>query len=176
MEEMNEKKHTGKKIITGKVIITSVVVAIITGFVFSYISNKKKEIGGAGISGYVVGSGIAPNLTDEEIQALLNKQVDESKIAFSINSEPVFKGKKGTIMFANPRYNAHNIDLTVTLDGKEIIKTAKISPDQYIEEISLLGKPLKKGTHNAVGIIKAYDKKTDKLIGEIAVDMVIKSE
>ena len=107
---------------------------------------------------------------------LLKKQVDKSKIAFSINSEPVFEGKKGNIVFANPRYSAHNIDLTVTLDGKEIIKTAKISPDQYIEEISLLGKPLEKGKHNALATIKAYDKNTDEVIGEIAVELIITSK
>lgn len=159
-----------------KVIIASIPVFISVG-VFVYIKNTQKaDTGGTGISGYVVGSGIEPDLTPEEIQELLNKEVDKSKIAFSIYSEPVFEGKKGVIMFANPRYSAHNIDLKVTLDGKEIIKTAKISPDQYIEEISLLGKPLEKGKHNAIGTITAYDKKTDEVIGEVSVEMTITSK
>lgn len=158
-------------------IIGAILLAISGSVIFLFIKNKREaDMGGTGISGYVIGNGIEPDLTPEEIQELLNKEVDKSKIAFSIYSEPVFEGKKGVIMFANPRYSAHNIDLKVTLDGKEIIKTAKISPDQYIEEISLLGKPLEKGKHNAVGTITAYDKKTDKVIGEVVVDMIITSK
>lgn len=165
-----------KKSMLKKIIIISIPVFISAG-VFLYIKNTKKaDFGGTGISGYVIGEGIEPDLTPEEIQELLNKEVDKSKIAFSIYSEPIFEGKKGVIMFANPRYSAHNIDLKVTLDGKEIIKTAKISPDQYIEEISLLGKPLKKGKYNAIGTITAYDQKTDKVVGEVSVEMIITSK
>ena len=166
-----------KKIISKKVLIFLVALVTVSGVAYLYVTNKqKKDFDGASISGYVLGNGIEPGLTEEEIRALLQKQVDESKIAFSINSEPVFDGKKGNIVFANPRYSAHNIDLTVTLEGKEIIKTAKISPDQYIEEISLLGKPLKKGKHNAIATIRAYDKETDKMIGEVAIEMIITSK
>lgn len=163
-----------KKISIKNIITVSIILLLGASLVFVIVKKKQQvDMGGTGISGYVVGNGIAPDLTPEEIQALLNKQVDESKIAFSIYTEPVFDGKKGTIMFANPRYSAHNIDLKVELDGKEIIKTAKISPDQYIQEISLLGKPLKPGKYDAIGTIKAYDKETDKVIGEVAVDIVL---
>lgn len=79
-------------------------------------------------------------------------------------------------MFANPRYSAHNIELTVTLGGETIIKTDKISPDQYIEEIELIGKALKKGEHRANALIRAYSSETDEVVGEVAVEMIIKSE
>lgn len=165
-----------KKLITKKMILLVLIPTIAVSAVFIVASKKKEAEGGTGISGYVIADGIEPDLTPEEIQELLNKQVDESKVAFSIYTEPIFNGKKGVIMFANPRYSAHNLDLTVTLDGKEIIKTAKISPDQYIEEISLLGKPLKKGKHTAIGIIKAYDRETDKVMGEVSVELNITSK
>lgn len=166
-----------KKITYKKIIIIALILLSSASIAFMVVSKKKQDINGSSISGYIIGDGIEPNLTPEEIQELLNKQVDKSKIAFSIYTEPVFKGKKGTIMFANPRYSAHNIDLKVTLDGKEIIKTGKISPDQYIEEITLLGnKPLEKGEHKAVGVVSAYDRETDKFIGEVVVDMTITSK
>lgn len=169
-------KNIFKNLTYKKMILIAMIPLIIASITFLVMYTKKANSGGSSISGYVIGSGIEPNLTEEEIQALLNKQVDESKIAFSIYSEPVFEGKKGVIMFANPRYSAHNIDLVVTLDGKEIIKTGKISPDQYIEEITLTGKALKKGKHKAIGTIRAYDKETDKLIGQVEVDMTITSK
>lgn len=156
-------------------IILIVIFLIVGGTVgFLYLKNEyNKNINGTSISGYVLGKGIAPDLTPEEIQALLQKEVDASKIAFSIYSEPTFNGKIGTIMFANPRYNAHNIDLQVKVDNKVVIRTEKIEPDQYIEKIELIGKALKKGKHKAIGIITAYDRKTDEVMGEINVDMTI---
>ena len=160
-----------------KVIIIAIVLIILGIIGFLYLKNEyKKEFDGTSISGYVLGKGIAPDLTPEEIQALLQKEVDASKIAFSIYSEPVFDGKVGTIMFANPKYNAYNIDLEVKVDNKVVIRTEKIEPDQYIEKIELIGKALKKGKHNATGRIKAYDRKTDDLVGQVAVDMIITSK
>lgn len=166
----------GKKISTKKMIAMAVIPLVVASIAFIVISKKQEQTGGTGISGYIIGDGIEPDLSPEEIQELLNKKVDESKISFSIYSEPIFEGKKGVIMFANPKYSAHDIDLSVKLDGKEIIKTGKISPNQYIEEISLLTKPLKKGKHKAIGTIKAYSRKTGEVVGEVAVDIDITSK
>lgn len=159
-----------------KIIAISIVLILIGTIGFLYLKKAyNKDVDGTSISGYVLGKGIAPDLTPEEIQALLQKEVDASKIAFSIYSEPIFNGKTGTIMFANPQYNAHNIDLEVKVDNKVVIRTEKIEPDQYIEKIELIGKALKKGKHKAIGRIKAYDRKTDEVVGEVNVDMVITS-
>lgn len=160
-----------------KIIIAMISLIAVGTVGFLYIKNEyNKKTNGTNISGYVLRKGIAPDLTEEEIAELLQKEVDKSKVAFSIYSEPTFKGKKGTIMFANPRYSAHNIDLEVKVDNKVIIRTEKISPDQYIENIELMGKALKKGKHKGAARIKAYDRKTDEIVGEVAVDMIITSE
>ena len=160
------------KIIASIVLLLSILVG---GFLYlKKQSEYKSDL--SNMSGYVLGKGVAPDLTPEEIQKLLQKKVDESKIAFSIYSEPTFEGKIGTIMFANPRYSAHNISLEVRIDKKVIMRTEKIAPDQYIEKIELIGKALKKGKHNGVASIKAYDRKNDKLVGEVAVDMMITSK
>ncbi len=158
-----------------KIIIGIILLLVISIGGFFYLKGMSQS-NTTNLSGYVLGSGVAPDLTPEEIQALMQKKVDESKVAFSIYTEPTFKGKRGTIMFANPRYSAHNIELEVILNNKVIMKTQKIAPDQYIKDIELIGKALKKGTHNAVASIKAYDRKTDELVGEVAVDMIITSK
>ena len=160
-----------------KIIVSIILLIAIGTGVFFYIKNEyNKKINGTSISGYILGNGIAPDLTPEEIRAMLQKEVDKSKIAFSIYTEPVFKGKKGTIMFANPRYSAHDIELEVKVDNKVIIKTQKISPDQYIEDIELIGKALKKGKHKGIATIKAYDRETNEIVGEVAADMDITSK
>ena len=91
-----------------KIIAISIVLILIGTIGFLYLKKTyNKDVNGTSISGYVLGKGIAPDLTPEEIQALLQKEVDASKIAFSIYTEPTFNGKIGTIMFANPKYSAH---------------------------------------------------------------------
>ncbi len=89
---------------------------------------------------------------------------------------PVFDGKVGRIVFANPPYSAHDIDLTVYLDGNEIVKTGKIKPNQYIDEIELLGNSLPKGEYKGTGVITAYSQETGEIIGQANVVMDITSE
>ena len=172
--EKSEKNFKSKKII---IIVLSllIVLGITLGFIY-YINKNKLPENGVGISGYVLGTGVDPTLTQEEIEALLNKEVDESKIAFSLYTEPTFEGKKGTIVFANPRYNAHDIELSVSVGGNEIIKTQRIAPNQYIEEIELLTKALPKGQHKGVATIKGYNVKNGEEVGEVLVDMDITSK
>lgn len=162
-----------------KKIVIALCALLLIGVSGTYIyikTQSNKATDGTGMSGYILGEGMEPDLTDEEIAALLQKQVDESKVVFSIYSEPTFNGKKGTIMFANPQHSAHDIDLVVTVGGKEIIKTDKISPNQYIEEIELIGRALKKGEHKGEAMITGYKRDTGEKVGQIAVEMNIKSE
>lgn len=157
--------------------ICFLVVTVMAIGAFVYYKKQKEDLGlGKGLSGYILGEGLEPGLTEEEIKALMQKQVDESKVIFSIYTEPTFNGKKGTIMFANPRNNAHNIDLSVEVGGKTVIKTEKIAPNQYIEEIELMGRALKKGKHKGNAMITAYRQGTDEVVGQVSVELDITSE
>lgn len=159
-----------------KIIVMFIVGILAVGGVAGglYLNQKNKQnINPSGLSGYILGEGVDPTLTMEEIETLLQKKVDESKVAFTMYTQPTFDGKKGTIMFANPRYSAHDMNLVVTCDDKTIIRTEKISPNQYIEEIELLGRGLKKGEHAAEAMITAYNRETGEVVGNVAVDMTI---
>lgn len=148
------------------------------GIYYIYNKNNSKSLSnesGAEISGYVVSDGAEPGLSDEEIRALLQKQVDESSISFSISSDPVFKGKKAFIVMANPRYNAYDVDYVITVDGKEIIRTAKIAPNQYIEEVELK-EALPKGTYTGEALITGYNKETGEEVGKTIVELNITSQ
>ena len=163
-----------------KVIIAILLVAVVASVGGYYIYNKTKDKNsasenGSSISGYVLSEGAEPGLSEEEIKALLQKQVDESSISFSISSDPVFKGKKGFIVMANPRYNAYDIDYVVTVDGKEIIRTAKIAPNQYIEEVELK-EALPKGTHIGEALVTGYNRETGEEVGKTIVEVTITSQ
>ena len=170
----NEFKKNNK----AKIIIVIILILIIGSGGAYYILNNNKansDTNGSSVSGYILEDGAEPGLTDEEIRALLQKQVDESTISFSISSDPVFKGKKAFIVMANPRYNAYDIDYVITIDGKEIIRTAKISPNQYIEEVELK-EALPKGTYNGEALVTGYNKETGEKVGETIVEVTITSQ
>lgn len=172
-------KKVEKKINVKIIIITLIVIAVTSvGVYFVYNKNKNKNAGaenGSAVSGYILSDGAEPGLSEDEIRALLQRQVDESTISFSISSDPVFKGKKAFIVMANPRYNAYDIDYVITVNGKEIIRTAKIAPNQYIEEVELK-EALPKGTHTGEALVTGYNRENGEKVGETIVEVTITSQ
>lgn len=174
MDKKVEKKNKVKIII----VVLLVISVATAGVYFVYNKNKNKNAGaenGSAVSGYVLADGAEPGLSEEEIKALLQKQVDDSTISFSISSDPVFKGKKAFIVMANPRYNAYDIDYVITVDGKEIIRTAKIAPNQYIEEVELK-EALPKGTHTGEALVTGYNRETGEEVGKTIVEITITAQ
>lgn len=176
MEEQDKNINLNQKRKWMKIISPLLIVGVVGGVILVGNNGSKLPSNGTGLSGYVIAEGVQPGLTKEEIQEMLDRQVNETEMLFSINSMPVFNGTVGTIMFANPPYNAHDIDLTVYLDGKEIIKTGKIKPNQYIDQIELIGGSLKKGEYVGTGVITAYHKDTGEIVGQTNVEMDIISQ
>lgn len=172
-------KKVKKKNNTRIIIISLIVIAVASaGVYFVYIKNKNKNASsenGSAISGYILSDGAEPGLSEDEIRALLQRQVDESTISFSISSDPVFKGKKAFIVMANPRYNAYDIDYVITVNGKEIIRTAKIAPNQYIEEVELK-EALPKGTYTGEALVTGYNRENGEKVGETIVEVTITSQ
>ena len=174
MDKKVEKKNKVKIII----IVLLVIAIASAGVYFVYNKSKSKSASsenGSSVSGYVLADGAEPGLSEDEIRALLQKQVDDSTISFSISSDPVFKGKKAFIVMANPRYNAYDIDYVVTVDGKEIIRTAKIAPNQYIEEVELK-EALPKGTHTGEALVTGYNRETGEEVGKTIVEITITAQ
>ena len=160
-----------------KIILISLFLVLVCGmfFVFKKSVVKNKDIGGTSLSGYILEDGAEPGLTEDEIRELLQRQVDDSTISFSISSDPVFKGKKAFMVMANPRYNAYDIDYVITVDGKELIRTAKIAPNQYIEEVELK-EALPKGNYIGEALITGYNKETGEEVGKTIVELNITSQ
>lgn len=166
-----------KKNKTKVVVIFLLLVIAYAGVYYIYNKNNQNKISenGSTVSGYVLEEGAEPGLSDEEIRALLQRQVDESTISFSISSDPIVKGKKAFIVMANPRYNAYDIDYVITVDGKEIIRTAKIAPNQYIEEVELK-EGLPKGIYSADALITGYKRENGEKVGETMVEITINAQ
>ncbi len=172
---MNNKAEKNIKIII-TILLLLTVASVGVYYVYKYNRNESEASkDGAAISGYILEDGAEPGLSDEEIRELLQKQVDKSAISFSISSDPVFKGKKAFIVMANPRYNAYDIDYVITVDGKEIIRTAKIAPNQYIEEVDLK-EALPKGSYTGEALVTGYNRETGEEVGKTIVELSITSQ
>lgn len=170
----NKKEKNIFKIIIIVILFLSVVL-ISSYYIYNKNSNGNNSGSGSEISGYILEDGAEPGLSEDEIRALLQKKIDESTISFSISSDPVFKGKKAFIVMANPRYNAYDIDYVITVDGKEIIRTAKIAPNQYIEEVELK-ESLPKGKYTGEALVTGYNKETGEEVGKTIVEVNITSQ
>lgn len=153
-------------------VILLLLIAVSAVFYIRSRNVKQEDIGGSKVSGYVVEDGVQPGLTEEQIRELLQKEVDESMVSYSISSEPIFKGKKAFILMANPRYNACDLEFVIKVDGKEIIRTARISPNQYIEEVELR-EALPKGKYVGEAYITGYAKESDDVVSNSIVDLNI---
>lgn len=167
-----------KKKMNFKVIVAILLIVTVTSAVVYLVYSKNKNVeseNGSAISGYILSDGAEPGLSEDEIKALLQRQVDESTISFSVSSDPVFKGKKAFIVMANPRYNAYDIDYVITVDGKEVIRTAKIAPNQYIEEVELK-EALPKGTYTGEALVTGYNRENGEKVGETIVEVTITSQ
>ena len=169
--KIKDKKNNNKLLL----ILIVIVIILAGGFWVLNSKEETKNVDGASVSGYILEDGAEPGLTEDEIRELLQRKVDESSISFSISSDPIFKGKKAFMVMANPRYNAYDIDYVITVDGKELIRTAKIAPNQYIEEVELK-EALPKGSYIGEALITGYNKETGAEVGKTIVELNITSQ
>lgn len=108
--------------------------------------------------------------------AAMQGELDESKVAFSVNTSPSFANGRaeGKLMLENPANNAKLLTAEIVLDatGETIYRSKAISPGTYLEKIRL-EKPLPRGEYPATVYLKAYHLETQKLIGQTGAAVTI---
>ncbi len=114
--------------------------------------------------------------TPEEIQAELNRIVEEGMFNVSINATPVFHSgsEAGSLKIENIPANHYNMKVKITLDktGETIYQSGIIEPNHHIEN-ARLDVPLPKGSHAATAIFTAYEPETNSVMGNAAVKINI---
>lgn len=148
------------------------------GIAFGLSLNMYKDNFGQS-SGAIVEEGVIPGYTAEQIQEIMQRKADESTFSFEINSRPIFEDGKseGNLRIYNPAYNSYIIDVEIKLDSNKqtIFKSAKLKPNQYIENAKL-SKKLEKGEYEATATINAYADDGETLLGVSAAKLVIDIE
>lgn len=167
-KKVKEAKDFGHK--KKLVVCVILLVIVLLGFGCLYMSTKNFRFDSAAEDGSLDG------LSAAEIQELMEKKVDESMLAISINSSPEFEdGKsKGTLRIENSATNRYNMKVRIITDSdeKEIYYSDAIKPGQVIKE-DVLDVTLAKGEYPCTATFEAYDTENNEKVGEAAAKLTI---
>ena len=120
--------------------------------------------------------GPLPGIDMEQRQKELQQQLDETMVAFSINSSPVFASGRaeGNLMLENPETNAKLLVVEIHLDITDEInyQTKALPVGSYIET-ARLDKVLDPGTYPATAYFKAYRESDQTFVGQAGAAITI---
>lgn len=121
-------------------------------------------------------SGQAPNKTPAELQAELNRIVEDGMFNISIASVIEFSGPSATgkAYIENVPNNPYDmtVDITLSDTGESVYASKGIAPGNYIEDIQLAA-ALEPGSHDAVATFTAYDRETHAEKGKAAAEVTL---
>ncbi|WP_165253877.1 hypothetical protein [Adlercreutzia sp. ZJ304] len=163
------KSHTGKTIAI-VVIAVLIVVGIIAGIVYALFFSKDNFYD----SNSIVGQ--APYKTREEIQAELDRKIEEGMFNISIASVIEFQdgSSSGTAYIENVPGNQYVMQVDIKLDetGETIYESGGLKPDSYIKDIALT-RDLDAGTYQATATFHAIDPETLEEQGQAAAKITL---
>lgn len=178
-EEVKEEKKKDKKKYLLLLLLLLLLLFTITVVSFVFIrGNKIDDIVNNGLS-----IGIDSNLSDgnggkskEELQAELNKKVEEGMMNVSMNTNIVLKnGKsKANLKITNKENNRYMqfVEIYTKEDNKLIHKTGGIPVGKSLNEAKL-DEELKKGTYECVAYFNGVDETTNSIVGKVGVNITI---
>lgn len=153
--------------------IILLVAATITACYFIF-SNKEEDTGLVYEDNATVGD--MPGVDIDERRKQLQEMLDESMIAFSINTSPVFLNgtSEGNLLIENPGNNAKLLKISIVINDtdEEVYSSNFLKPGTYIENAKL-DKVLEKGTYDATAYFSAYKEDTGDYIGRTGAQLAI---
>ena len=120
--------------------------------------------------------GTLPGIDMEQRQKELQQQLDETMIAFSINSSPVFASGRaeGNLMLENPANNAKLLVGEIYIDAtQEMVYQSKAIPTGAYIENARLDKVLEPGEYPATAYFKAYREEDHSFVGQAGAAITI---
>lgn len=121
-------------------------------------------------------AGQVPDKTPEEMQAELDRIVEEGMFDISIASVIEFASPEaaGKACIENVPGNRYDMTVTIRLDetGEEVYASRGVAPGNYIEDIALT-RELARGDHGATATFTAYDRENHVEVGTAAAKVVL---
>ena len=184
MEDKRVQPRERPGLSRGRVILICALAALLSALLVLLLVNPfadHKDNGGAddanaGWFDPSAQSGSLPGRTQEEIQAELDKIVEEGMFNISIASVVVFADgqSEGEARIENIAANRYNMGVAITLDESgEVLYTSKgLKPGQYIETIRL-DRDLPAGEYQATALFTAYTQEELLKVGQAAARITI---
>lgn len=149
---------------------------VLTGAVsYYYFSKQDKPI--QVVSGdYLPDTKDAKKMTDKEIKAAEQKEVDDSKFNMVIKSEAVFENgdSEGSLYIQNPIQNNYPINVEIYLDSNnELIYSSGAMEPSYEITGARLDKKLAKGKYPATATFNIFDPDTKEKRGQVQAAITI---
>lgn len=153
-----------------------IVVGVIIAAVAAWLAIWLFACNGSSLFDSTARTGQAPYKTQEEIQAELDRTVEEGMLNISIASVIDFESatSPGTAYIENVPSNIYNMQVRITEDatGDVLYESGILQPNQYIEDI-VLAKALSSGSHPATATFIALDPTTYDEVGQAAAKITL---
>lgn len=172
MGQQSQEQKKEKKPASFWVAIVLAIIAVIIAILFGL--QQCTEQGGLrdpnGSLGQLAGK------TNEEIQAELDRQVEEGMFNISIASAVEFADgtSEGELKIENVPGNRYLMQVTITDDATgQVVYTSGILDPNYHIQTAKLDVDLEPGTYNCTALFAALDPETEQEVGQAAAKIVI---
>ena len=165
-ERANATRDGGKKLLAAACILLLLVLGIL-----AFLLLRAPKAGPSGLAREAAAlAGQLEGKTEEEIQAELNRIVEEGMFNISINTAPT----EGPLQIEHVPGNRYLMQVLITLDdtGELIYETGLIEPNHHIQSAKL-DVELEKGEYLATAVFNAYDPETEEYIGSAGAKLTI---
>lgn len=116
------------------------------------------------------------SLSEEEIQAQLQQNADESGFRVQINTRISVKDQIADLLACNGIENSCSMILTITgEDGTVYYESGEMAPGDRILQVVLDTAPTA-GSHPAVAVFQALDPGSGELLGQVTADVTLTVE
>lgn len=163
MEKMNQTDDRNKKSRYIIIILLVVVLLMAGAIIWVALSGQSNEAAvetaNADFFDPLAETGLLPGMTEAEIEAELNRVVEEGMLNIAISGELVFRdgASQGAANIVNSEANHYVQKVRITLDetGETVYESGGIKPGQYIQYITL-DQVLPAGEYPATATFTAY--------------------
>ena len=156
----DDDKKKKKRIVA---IIVILLVLLCSGLLaWNVLKNKDGKALERAVAGEL---GQLENKSNSEIEAELNRVIEDGTMSISINANPIFADGKseGSLQIENSPANKYAQEIVITLDetGEEIYRSGLLLPNYHIQK-DKLSKNLEKGEYNCTATFVGYDTESEK--------------
>jgi len=152
-------------------VISVCIILALGSVIFFLLQNRTDDISGESFEiDNNITIGDMPGVDMEKRKEELQEELDDSMIAYSINTNPVFESGRaeGNLLLENPANNAKLLKVEIVLDktNEKIYSSKAIPAGSYIEN-ARLEKVLDEGVYVATAYFKAYHEEDHSYIGQV---------